>query len=190
MRAIAIFPPTVVGSSITERCRLLPAPSQNIRNDRHPPIHAVVRNCNPIRLATDLGIMVTAAPVSTLASIVSTCPVDGFSRLMYTYTCSYGAFNFNRSIFAVFCSTFNHLWLWQFVWLLTHKVHVSEIWDLSFFLVCHILLVLVPIATKVIIYFELTKKWREKCRTVDKKWREECRSVSFMADFIRSTTVS
>ena len=56
-------------------------------------------------LTADFGIIVTAAPVSTLASMVHFCPVDGFSRLMHTYTCSDGSVNFNRSMTSVFVTT-------------------------------------------------------------------------------------
>ena len=79
--------------------------------------------------------MVTAAPVSTFASIVSLCPVDGFSRLIHTYTCSYGAFNFNRSIIPVFCSTSYNLWLRKTDGPPVGEIDVPKVWDDILFLV-------------------------------------------------------
>ena len=82
---------------------------------------------SPSPSTTDFGMTVTAAPVSTFASIVSFCPVDGFSRLIYTYTCSYGALNFNRSMVSVFGSTSYNFWFGKTFWPSCIEVYVSKV---------------------------------------------------------------
>ena len=73
--------------------------------------------------------------VSTFASIVRTCPVDGFSRLMYTYTCSYGAVNFNRSMVSVFVTTSYNFWLGQAFRTFVYEIDIPKVWDSFFFFV-------------------------------------------------------
>ena len=84
---------------------------------------------------TLLGMMVTAAPVSTFASIVSFRPVDGFSRLIHTYTCSYGALNFNRSMIPVFSSTFYNLRFRKATRPSAVEIDIPKVWDDILFLV-------------------------------------------------------
>ena len=67
--------------------------------------------------------------------IVSFCPVDGFSRLIHTYTCSYGALNFNRSIIPVFSSTSYNLWLRKTDGPPVGEIDVPKVWDDILFLV-------------------------------------------------------
>ena len=87
------------------------------------------REGNPSPSTTDFGITVTAAPVSTFASIVRCTPVNGFSRLIYTYTCSYGALNFNRSMVPVLSSTLNNPWLGQTSWPSADEIDIPKVWD-------------------------------------------------------------
>lgn len=92
------------------------------------------REGNSSPSTTDFGMTVTAAPVSTLASIVNFLPVDGFSRLIHTYTCSYGASNFNRSMVPVFISTFYNLWLRKTDGPPVGEIDVPKVWDNLLFL--------------------------------------------------------
>ena len=87
---------------------------------------------SPRPSTTDFGMTVTAAPVSIFASIVRFCPVDGFSRLIYTYTCSNGALNFNRSMVSVFCSTFDDSRHGQSFGPPSVKIDVTEVGNDSF----------------------------------------------------------
>ena len=110
---------------------------------------------SPNPSTTLLGMTVTAAPVSTFASIVRFCPVDGFSRLIYTYTCSYGALNFNRSMVPVFCSTFYNLGLGQFFKPSSVEIDIPKVWDDSLFFVhdciCYSLF---------LVFFLIVRRWR------------------------------
>ena len=81
--------------------------------------------------------MVTAAPVSIFASIVRFSPVNGFSRLIKTYTCSYGAVNFNRSIISVLGTTLHNFRFGQFFWTFPYKSNKTKVWHYFFRFINH-----------------------------------------------------
>jgi len=111
----------------TKRSGFENPPEREKRGDK--PVPAVPPKKNSVVLE------ILILGVSTFASIVRTCPVDGFSRLMYTYTCSYGAVNFNRSMVSVFVTTSYNFWLGQAFRTFAYEIDIPKVWDSFFFFV-------------------------------------------------------